>query len=161
MSLSMHSTSVPTFTRTLTAMSQWLDAAEAQAKERGFEVDNYIGLRLAPDMLPFSRQIQIASDGAKNCVARLAGLEPPKWADDEASIDELRTRIALAYQFALSRSPTEQERQVAETIVRELAEQWRADATGKADSPSRSPDDQALVTFCHALMNSAAFLYID
>jgi hypothetical protein len=117
MSLSMHSTSVPTFSRTLTAMSQWLDAAEAHAKEHGFEANNYLGLRLAPDMAPFSRQIQFASDGAKNCVARLAGLEPPKWADDEASIDELRARIAKTIEYVNSVSAEQIDGSEAREIV--------------------------------------------
>lgn len=73
---------------------------------------------------------------------------------------EPSSRIAVAYQLALSRPPTEQERQLAETVLHELVERWRADATTDKGS-AKSPEDQALVTFCHALMNSAAFLYID
>jgi hypothetical protein len=83
-------------------MLAWLDKAEAHAKARKFEPSNYLGLRLAPDMLPFARQIQITSDTTKNCVARLAGMEPPKWADDEASLDELRTRIRKTIEYANS-----------------------------------------------------------
>jgi hypothetical protein len=100
MTLSMHSMSVPIFTRTLNNMLGWLDKAEAHATEKGFEVDNYVGVRLTPDMLPFARQIQIATDSTKNCVARLAGDEPPTWADDEASLDELRARIKKAIDYA-------------------------------------------------------------
>ena len=102
MPLSMHSASVPMFTRMLNNMLAWLDKAEVHAKARDFDLENYLGLRLAPDMLPFSRQIQITSDSAKNCVARLAGLEPPKWADDEASIDELRERIQKTIEYVES-----------------------------------------------------------
>src|SRR5690606_24476300 len=80
----------------------WLDKAEAHAKARKFDVDNFVGMRLAPDMLPFSRQIQIASDAAKNCVARLAGDEPPKWADDEKTIGELRARIRKTIEYVES-----------------------------------------------------------
>ncbi|MDP6719058.1 MAG: DUF1553 domain-containing protein, partial [Pirellulaceae bacterium] len=74
--------------------------------------------------------------------------------------------IELAYQIALSRSPTEQERDVAEITLRELEDRWRHDSIDNTDSSTkspeaRSPEEQALVTFCHALMNSAAFLYID
>jgi hypothetical protein len=98
----MHSASVPIFVRMLNNMQGWLDKAEAYAKARKFEPSNYLGLRLAPDMLPFARQIQIASDTTKNCVARLAGLEPPKWADDEASLDELRARIKKTIEYAQS-----------------------------------------------------------
>jgi len=102
MPLSMHSASVPVFVRTLTNMLAWLDRAEAYAKVRKFDPDNYLSLRLAPDMLPFSRQIQIASDAVKGCVARLAGVEPPKWADDETSLDALRARIQKTIDYAES-----------------------------------------------------------
>lgn len=102
MSLSMYAASAPLFTRTLNNMLVWLDKAEEHAKARGFEPDNFLGLRLAPDMFPLSRQIQVATDGAKNCVARLAGQEPPKWADDEATLDELRARLRKAIEFVES-----------------------------------------------------------
>ena len=102
MPLSMHSASVPVFVRMLNNMLAWLDKAEAFASARKFEPNNYLGLRLAPDMLPFARQIQIASDTSKNCVARLAGVEPPKWADDEATLDELRGRIRKSIEYAQS-----------------------------------------------------------
>ena len=93
MSLTMYSASVPVFVRMLGNMLNWLDKAEAHAMARKFDSGNYLGLRLAPDMLPFNRQIQIASDGAKGCVARLAGVEVPKWDDSETSMAELRLRV--------------------------------------------------------------------
>ncbi len=102
MSLSMHSTTVPIFVRMLGNLLTWLDKAEAHAKAKKFDSGNYLGLRLAPDMLPFTRQIQIATDTAKGCVARLAGLEVPKWDDTEASFDELRARIRKAIDYVQS-----------------------------------------------------------
>jgi len=93
MTISMHSASVPLFKRQLGAMLKWLDKAEAHAQQRKFDTANYLQLRLAPDMLPFVAQIRIAGDTAKACVARLAGVEPPKYEDDETSFDELRARI--------------------------------------------------------------------
>ena len=102
MSLSMHSASVPVFVRTLGNMLNWLDKAQAHAEARKFDTANYLGLRLAPDMLPFTRQIQIATDGVKGCVARLAGLEVPKWDDNEASLDDLRARLRKAIDYAQS-----------------------------------------------------------
>ena len=93
MSLTMHSASAPVLTRILGNMLVWLDRAEAHAQARKFDPVNYLGLRLAPDMLPLSRQIQIASDAAKTCMSRLAGTDIPKWEDNEASLDELRARI--------------------------------------------------------------------
>lgn len=77
MTLSMHSASVPLFNRQLGALLSWLDKAEAFAAARNFDANNFLQLRLAPDMLPFVSQVRIASDAAKGCVARLAGQEPP------------------------------------------------------------------------------------
>ncbi|MDH5338494.1 MAG: DUF1993 domain-containing protein [Rubrivivax sp.] len=93
MTISMHSASVPVFQRLLGNLLNWLDKAEAHAAERGFDPVNYLGLRLAPDMLPLVKQVQIASDAAKGCAARLAGLEVPKWDDNEASLADLRARV--------------------------------------------------------------------
>ena len=93
MTISMYSASVPLFKRQLGALLNWLDKAEAHAKERQFDANNYLQLRLAPDMLPFVSQIRIASDGAKACVARLAGVEAPKFEDNEATFAELRGRV--------------------------------------------------------------------
>jgi hypothetical protein len=89
----MHSASAPIFIRQLNGMLGWLDKAQAHADARKFDSANYLGLRLAPDMLPFVRQIQIASDAAKGGMSRLAGAELPKWEDSEASFDDLRARI--------------------------------------------------------------------
>ena len=102
MSLTMHSTSVPIFVRTLTAMTVWLDKAQAHAEARKFDPNNYLGLRLAPDMLPFTKQIQIASDMAKGCAARLAGIEIPKWDDNEATLEDLRGRIRKTIDYVQS-----------------------------------------------------------
>ncbi len=102
MSISMHSASVPVFVRVLNAMLGWLDKAQAHAEARKFSPDNYLTLRLAPDMLPFTKQIQIASDMAKGCAARLAGQEVPKWEDNEATLDQLRARIRKTIDFLQS-----------------------------------------------------------
>jgi uncharacterized protein len=93
MSISMHSASAPVFLKMLGNMLTWLDKAEAHAAARKFDAANYLGLRLAPDMLNFTRQVQVATDFAKGTMARLAGLEVPKWDDNEATIAELRGRI--------------------------------------------------------------------
>jgi uncharacterized protein len=100
--ISMHSASVPAFARMLSNMLNWLEAAKAHAEARKFPADNYLTLRLAPDMLPFTKQIQIASDAAKGCVARLAGQEIPKHEDNEATLDELAERIRKTRDFVLS-----------------------------------------------------------
>jgi hypothetical protein len=107
MSISMHSASAPIFTRMLGNLLDWLDKAEAHATARKFDPANYLGLRLAPDMLPFTRQIQIASDGAKAGMARLAGIEVPKWDDNEASFDDLRARIRKTIDYVNSFAPAQ------------------------------------------------------
>ena len=93
MTISMYSASVPAFQRMLGNMQAWLDKAQAHAEARRFDPNNYLGLRLAPDMLPLLKQVQIASDTAKGCVARLAGHDVPRWDDTEASLDDLRARL--------------------------------------------------------------------
>ncbi|MGA0610737.1 DUF1993 domain-containing protein [Caldimonas sp. KR1-144] len=99
MSITMHSASVPIFKRTLANLAAWLDKAQAHAEAKRFDTGVYLQARLAPDMLPFVKQVQIACDSAKLCVARLTGVEAPKHADTEASFDELRQRIAQTIAF--------------------------------------------------------------
>ena len=102
MSISMHSASVPVFVRNLNNVLAWLDKAQAHAEAKKFDTANYLAMRLAPDMLPFIKQIQIASDGAKGCVARLAGEEIPKWDDTEVTLDDLRARIRKTIDYVQS-----------------------------------------------------------
>ena len=104
MSITMHSASVPVFVRLLGNLTVWLDKAEAHASAKKFDAGVLLGMRLAPDMLPLKTQIQIACDTAKFCVARLAGVEAPKFDDTEASIAELRDRIrqTVAYMQSVS-----------------------------------------------------------
>jgi hypothetical protein len=99
MTISMHSASVPVFTRQLKGLLKWLDKAEAHAQARKFDTAVYLQSRLAPDMLPFVSQIRIASDTCKGAVARLAGTEIPKFEDNEATLDELRERIRRTLDF--------------------------------------------------------------
>lgn len=102
MAISMYSASVPVFTRMLGHLSAWLDKAEAHAQAKKFDTSVYLAARLAPDMLPFTKQIQIACDAAKFGVARLAGVEAPKFEDNEASLADLRERIRKTVAFVNS-----------------------------------------------------------
>jgi len=105
--ISMHSASAPVFVRMLGNLLAWLDKAEAHAAARKFDAANYLGLRLAPDMLTFTRQIQVASDAAKGCMARLSAQEAPKWEDNEASFAELRARIQKTIDYVRSFEPAQ------------------------------------------------------
>lgn len=105
MPLSMHQASAPIFLQMLNSLLAWLDKAEAHAKARKFDPNNWLTARLAPDMLPFKAQIGIATDHVKGCLARLAGVEVPKWADDEQTLDDLRARVRKAIDYAKSAKP--------------------------------------------------------
>jgi uncharacterized protein len=91
MATELYDLTVPAFTRGLTALSGLLDKAAA---DKGAEADALLGARLIGDMHPLSKQVQIACDGAKLCVARLSGVEAPVMDDTEATMDELKGRIA-------------------------------------------------------------------
>jgi hypothetical protein len=117
MTISMHTASVPLFLRTLNNMLGWLDKAEENAKARNFDPQVFLAERLSPDMMPFSRQIQMATDGAKNCVARLSGAEPPSWEDDEQTFDELRARIRKAIDYVSSIPASQIDGQESQEIV--------------------------------------------
>ncbi|MFI4969796.1 MAG: DUF1993 family protein [Lysobacterales bacterium] len=99
MSLSMYEASVPVFHRALTNLAAILHKAATHAQAKKFDPVVLVNARLAPDMLPLSRQIQIASDHARGAAARLAGLERPPVPDNEMTLDDLQARIAstIAY----------------------------------------------------------------
>lgn len=105
MPMSMYQASVPIFARSLDALSNILDKAAAQAVARKFEPAVILGARLFPDMFPFVRQVQTACDFAKNTPARLAGLEPVKFEDTEASFEQLMTRVARTLELVQSFKP--------------------------------------------------------
>lgn len=93
MSISMYQASVPVLVRGLTNLQAILGKAEAHAAEKQIDPLVLTGARLFPDMLPLKRQIYIATDTAKGCAARLAGVEAPKYEDFEQTFDELDARI--------------------------------------------------------------------
>jgi len=93
MALTMHTASIPVFQHMLRNLTHLLDKAEAHATARKFDPSALTTFRLAPDMLPLTRQIQIACDGPKNGVMRISGVEAPKFEDNEATFAELKARI--------------------------------------------------------------------
>jgi uncharacterized protein len=99
MKISVHAMSVDVFTNTLSQLSAILDKGLAHATARKFDPSVLLNARLAPDMFPLSRQVQIACDLAKNSVSRIAGLEPPRFEDNEKTFEELRARIAKTIDY--------------------------------------------------------------
>ena len=102
MSLSMYQASIPAFVQMLNNLSAILDKAEAHAGSRKIDSEILLNYRLAPDMLPFVRQIQIAADLAKGAAARLAGVEVPKHDDTEETFADLKARLAKTVAFVQS-----------------------------------------------------------
>jgi uncharacterized protein len=102
MKLSMYQASAPRFTHALRNLSAMLDKAQAHAEGKKLDPAVLGGLRLIADMFPLARQVQIACDTAKGAVARLAGVEIPKFEDTEQTIPELKARIARTLDFVES-----------------------------------------------------------
>ena len=107
MTVSMYQASVPRFANILGNLSAILDKAQAHVEARKLDVSTLTTFRLFPDMLPFTRQVQIACDTAKGAVARLAGVENPSHEDNEKTIAELQARIAKTLAFIQSVSPAQ------------------------------------------------------
>jgi len=102
MNISMYQASVPRFVSTLTNLSNILDKAQAYVDARKLDPAALTSYRLFPDMLPFTKQVQIACDTAKGAVARLAGMELPVFEDNETTLAELQARIAKTLTFIQS-----------------------------------------------------------
>jgi len=102
MQITMYDTLVPTANRMLGNLSTFLDKAEAFAAAKKIDATILLNSRLAPDMFPLTRQVQIAADMVKGAAARLSGTELPKFEDNETTIAELKARIAKTLAFVNS-----------------------------------------------------------
>jgi len=100
MSFSIYDASAPVFVNALTDMRAWLDKAAAEKPEA-----ELLEVRLAPDMAPLPAQFQMASDTAKNAIARLCGIDAPSMPDTEASFAELKDRCDRTIAFIESIDP--------------------------------------------------------
>lgn len=105
MKISMYQASIPVFTRMLTNLAAVLDKAAAHAEAKKIDPTVLVNSRLYPDMLPLVKQVQIASDHAKGAAARLAGLESPKFEDNEATFPELGARIQKTISYLNTLKP--------------------------------------------------------
>ena len=105
MSISMYQVAVPVFLRALSNLQHVLKLGQAHAKEKNVDDAVMLQTRLIPDMLPLVKQVQIATDMAKNAAARLAGVDPLKFDDNETSFDQLHDRIERAIDYIKSFKP--------------------------------------------------------
>ena len=99
MSISMYSASVPVCSTMLANLGHFIDKAQTFVEARKCEPTALTQYRLAPDMLPFTRQVLIACDAAKNGIARISGVAAPKFDDTETTFAELKERIAKTIAF--------------------------------------------------------------
>ena len=94
MPYTMSQAALPVLEIGLDALSGVLDKAAAFAAAKKIDAAILLNTRLAPDMFALTRQVQVATDQAKNGSARLAGVEAPKYEDNETTIDQLKARLA-------------------------------------------------------------------
>jgi hypothetical protein len=107
MTISMYQASAPRFANTLKNLSAILDKAQAHCEAKKIDPQVLTGARLYPDMFALARQVQVACDTAKGAMARLAGVEIPKYEDSEKTFEELKARIAKTVAFIEAFKPAQ------------------------------------------------------
>jgi len=107
MPLTLYQASIPHFVRMLENLSEILKKAESHAETKKIDPAIFVNARLAPDMYPLSRQVQIATDMVKGCAARLAGIDVPSYEDNETTFADLQARIAKTLAFLQSVSASQ------------------------------------------------------
>jgi uncharacterized protein len=117
MPITMYRATVPVFARALRNLIAILKKGEASAFARKIDDSVLLNYRLAPDMFPLSRQVQIATDMAKGCVSRLAGVEIPSYEDKEATFGELVARLEKCIAYLESFTPAQIDGTEDKTIV--------------------------------------------
>ena len=105
MSLSMYQASVPIFQKMLANLSNILDKAAQHAAQKKVDPQVLLNTRLIPDMFPLVRQVQLTTDFARSCAARLSGQEVPKVPDTETTIEELKARISKTVDYLKAVKP--------------------------------------------------------
>ena len=105
MAISMYEVCIPQTLAMLDNISVLIEKATAHCTAKKIDPTVLVNYRLAPDMLPFSRQIQIMSDQVKGMGARLAGVDVPSYADTETTMDDLKARIAKTKDFLQTLKP--------------------------------------------------------
>ncbi len=107
--LNMYEMAIPPLKRSLNNLATILKIGEAHADAKKIEHAVFLNARLFPDMYPLIRQVQIATDMSKGAAARLAGLEMPKYEDNEVTFTDLHARIAKTIAFIDTVKPAQLE----------------------------------------------------
>ncbi len=118
MTLSMYQASVPVFVRALTNLKSILEKGAAHAHAKKIDESVLLGARLYPDMLPLTKQVQIASDFARGTASRLGGAEPPAYEDNEKTFAELHARIDRTLAFLATQKASQIDGSESREIVR-------------------------------------------
>jgi hypothetical protein len=117
MTISLYAASAPVFQQMLNSLSAVLTKAQEHAAARNIDPNALLQARLFPDMLPLSRQVQIACDFARGVSARLAGADVPKYEDSEQGFEELQALIAKSLDFVAQFKPEQIDGQEAREII--------------------------------------------
>lgn len=132
MSISMSSASLPVFINMLSNLNHFLDKAQSFVDAKKCDPAALTQYRLAPDMLPFARQVLIACDAAKNAVGRISGNPAPKFEDFETTLPELKARIqkTLDYLATVPASALDgtEEKEITFPVGREATKTMTAEA---------------------------------
>jgi uncharacterized protein len=107
MPFSLHDAAVPPVLLILASVSTILDKAAQHCEARKIDPAVMLNYRLAPDMFPLTRQVQIMTDQAKGMAARLGGIEVPTYPDTETTFEGLKARIAKTVAFIKSVNPAD------------------------------------------------------
>ena len=114
--IAVHDLTVPVFLRQLNNLSAILARAATWAAERRIAPETLLGYRLAPDMFPLVRQVQLTTDFAKGAVSRLAGRDVPRFDDTEASFEALEARLEKTRRHIAAFSPADFEGAAERTV---------------------------------------------
>jgi hypothetical protein len=152
MSFSLYAAAVPPMRHMLKSLSALLSKAESHCEARKIDPAALLGARLYPDMFPLTRQVQIASDTAKGTAARLAGIEIPKFEDNETSFADLHARIDKTIAFLDSLTPAQFEGAESRRIVLELRDRTLEFSGADYLTTWASPNFMFHVTTAYALL---------
>jgi hypothetical protein len=119
----MYDACVPSGIRMMKSLAVILEKAAAHAEAKKIDPTVLVNARLFPDMFPLLRQVQIASDSAKAGAARLAGLDPPTWEDNEKTLPELIARVKKTAAYLATLKPAQFEGSEDRTI------KWKSRST--------------------------------
>lgn len=126
MTISMYQAGVPTMIRALENLAAVLEKGAQHCEARKIDPSVLVNARLYPDMFPLAKQVQIASDTAKAGAARLAGLEPPAYEDNEATFAELVERARKTVKYLQTLKPAQIDGSEDRTVTWKAGEQTRS-----------------------------------